>query len=211
RWGRTAGELVISPRPMKASHRWLAALLPGLEVSPRELGEGFSGAGIAVDGIEEYGAGTASIVVAEGRKIEPHPKRDKLRLVTVDGGGAEQRVVCGASNVPDPGGLVCFAPLGASLVTMGAAPPNPRSGLPAVGMTLTPRDIGGVTSEGMICSEREMGLVGEGKKDEDHGILILPPGAKPGTPLREALPAVHDFIFELDLTPNHPHAPGHLA
>jgi phenylalanyl-tRNA synthetase beta chain len=182
---------------MKASHRWITALLPGkLTVSPRELADRFSGAGIAVDGIEEYGAGTASIVVAQVKRIEPHPKRDKLRLVTVDRGGVEQRVVCGAPNVPDPGGLVCFAPLGTVL--------------PAVGMTLTPREIGGVVSEGMICSDREMGLCEEGK--EDHGILILPPGpCAPGTPLREALPAVHDWIYELDLTPNRPDALGHVG
>ena len=183
---------------MKASYRWLTALLPGLDLSARELGDRFSAAGIAVDGIEEYGAGTASLVVAEVRKIEPHPKRDKLRLVTVDRGGAEQRVVCGAPNVPDPGGLVCFAPLGTTL--------------PAVGMTLTPRDIGGVVSEGMLCSERELGLAGEGKKEDDPGILILPAGtAKPGTPLREAVPAIHDWIYELDLTPNRPDALGHVG
>ena len=184
---------------MKASYRWLKALLPGLDVSPQELGERFSSAGIAVDGLEEYGAGTAAIVVAEVKRIEPHPKREKLQLVTVDrGGGVEQRVVCGATNVPAPGGLVCFAPLGTTL--------------PAVGMTLTPRDIGGVISEGMLCSETEMGLVGEGKKDDDHGILVLPPGtATPGTPLREAVPAVHDWIYELDLTPNRPDALGHVG
>jgi phenylalanyl-tRNA synthetase beta chain len=184
---------------MKASYRWLKALLPGLDLSPEKLGERFSSAGIAVDGIAEYGAGTASIVVAEVKKIDPHPKRDKLRLVTVDrGAGVLQQVVCGAPNVPDPGGLVCFAPLGTHL--------------PAVGMTLTPRDIGGVTSEGMLCSERELGLVGEGKKEDDPGILILPAGlGRPGTPLREALPAVHDWIYELDLTPNRPDALGHIG
>ncbi|APR86475.1 Phenylalanyl-tRNA synthetase beta chain [Minicystis rosea] len=183
---------------MKASYRWLSALLPGLSLSAQELADRFSSAGIAVDGIEEYGAGTAAIVVAEVKKIEPHPKREKLRLVTVDRGeGVLQQVVCGAPNVPDPGGLVCFAPLGTHL--------------PAVNMTLVPRDIGGVVSEGMLCSDREMGLVGEGKSD-DHGILILPAGiAKPGTPLREALPAVHDFIYELDLTPNRPDALGHIG
>ena len=184
---------------MKASYRWLSALLPGSPISAQELADRFSSAGIAVDGIEEYGAGTASIVVAEVKKIEPHPKREKLRLVTVDrGDGALQQVVCGAPNVPDPGGLVCFAPLGTHL--------------PAVDMTLTPRDIGGVVSEGMLCSEREMGLVGEGKKDDDPGILILPAGiAKPGTPLREALPSAHDFIYELDLTPNRADALGHVG
>ena len=184
---------------MKASYRWLKALLPGLDVSPTELGERFSSAGLAVDGIAEYGAGTASIVVAEVKQLEPHPRREKLRLVTVDrGGGVLQRVVCGADNVPEPGGLVCFAPLGTTL--------------PAVGMTLTPRDIGGVVSEGMLCSERELGLTGDGKKDDDHGILVLPPGtATAGAPLREAVPAVHDWIYELDLTPNRADALGHVG
>jgi phenylalanyl-tRNA synthetase beta chain len=184
---------------MKASYRWLSALLPGLTLSPKDLGDRFSSAGLAVDGIAEYGAGTASIVVACVTLIEPHPKREKLRLVTVDrGGGVLQRVVCGAPNVPDPGGLVCFAPLGTHL--------------PAVDMTLTPRDIGGVVSEGMLCSERELGLVDPARGGEDHGILILPAGtAAPGTPLREALPAVHDWIYELDLTPNRPDALGHVG
>ena len=183
---------------MKASHRWLAALVPGLDVTPQDLAARLSAAGVAVDGITEYGAGTRTIVLAEVKKIEPHPKRDKLRLVTVDRGGVEQRVVCGAPNVPDPGWLVCFAPLG--------------SVLPAVGMTLTPRDIGGIVSEGMLCSDTELGLIQAGKKDEDHGILVFPPGfAKPGTPLRTAIPGVHDFIFELDLTPNRPDALGHIG
>ena len=188
---------------MKASYHWLKALLPGLELSPAELAERFTRAGVAVDSVSEYGAGTADIVVAAVVKIEPHPKREKLRLVTVDRGGAEQRVVCGAPNVPDPGGLVCFAPLGTTL--------------PAAGMTLTPRDIGGVISEGMLCSEMELGLTGGGKgpgpnHEGDHGILILPPGtARPGTPLRAAIPAVHDFIFDIDLTPNRPDCLGHVG
>ena len=189
---------------MKASYHWLKALVPGLDLPPAELAERFTRAGVAVDSVSEYGAGTADIVVAAVVKIEPHPKREKLRLVTVDrGGGQEQRVVCGAPNVPEPGGLVCFAPLGTTL--------------PAVGMTLTPRDIGGVVSEGMLCSEAELGLSGSGKAaaadhEGDHGILLLPPGtAKAGTPLRAALPAVHDFILDIDVTANRPDCLGHVG
>ena len=189
---------------MKASYHWLKALLPGLDLSPSDLAERFIFAGVAVDSISEYGVGTADVVVAAVLKVEPHPKREKLRLVTVDrGAGVEQRVVCGAPNVPEPGGLVCFAPLGTTL--------------PAAGMTLTPRDIGGVISEGMLCSEGELGLTGSSKgsgasHDGDHGILILPAGtAKPGTPLRAAIPAVHDFIFDIDLTANRPDCLGHVG
>ena len=34
-------------------------------------------------------------------------------------------MVCGASNVPDPGGLVCFAPLGATLPAVGTSAATP--------------------------------------------------------------------------------------
>lgn len=180
---------------MKASHRWLRALVPGLDASPRELADRFTSAGLEVEALTEFGIGTAQLVMAEVRKIEPHPSRAKLRLVTIDKGGAEQRVVCGAPNVPDPGHMVAFAPLGAHL--------------PAVNMTLTPKDIGGVTSEGMLCSEAELGLVASGGHD---GILVYAPGtAKAGTPLRQAVPAVHDWILEIGVTPNRPDALGHVG
>ncbi|UQA57917.1 phenylalanine--tRNA ligase subunit beta [Polyangium aurulentum] len=183
---------------MRASYRWLRELIPGLEATPQEIAERLTHAGIEVEAITEYGAGTGPVVVAEVRKIEPHPTRPKLRLVTVDRGGAEQRIVCGAPNVPDPGGLVALAPVGTHL--------------PEVGVTLTPRDIGGVVSEGMLCSEMELGLVASGKKEEDPGILILRAGiAAPGTPLEKAEPATHDWIFHLGLTPNRPDALGHIG
>jgi phenylalanyl-tRNA synthetase beta chain len=186
---------------MRASYRGLRELVPGLDASPEEIARRLTHAGVEVEAITEYGAGTGPILIAEVRAIEPHPSRPKLRLVTVDrGGGVEQRVVCGAPNVPDPGGLVCLAPLGTHL--------------PAVDMTLTPREIGGIVSEGMLCSERELGLLntsGKAKAEEDHGILVLPPGqAAPGTPLRDVLP-VHDYILHLNLTPNRPDGLGHVG
>lgn len=184
---------------MKASCRWLRELVPGLDASAEEIARRLTHAGIEVEAIEEFGEGTKTLVVAEVVSFEPHPSRPKLRLVTVKlGDDKMQKVVCGAPNVPDPGGLVAFAPLG--------------SHLPAVGLTLTPREIGGVVSEGMLCSERELGLNALANKDEDHGILILRPGlAKPGTPLREAMPEVHDHILHLGLTPNRPDCLGHMG
>jgi phenylalanyl-tRNA synthetase beta chain len=184
---------------MKASYNWLRALVPNLNAVPAELAERLTRAGLEVEAITEYGEGTKALVVAEVKALEPHPTRAKLRLVTVDrGDGITQRIVCGAPNVPDPGGLVCLAPLG--------------SYLPAVGMTLTPREIAGVVSEGMLCSEGELGLTAAKKGEDDAGIIILPPGtAKPGTPLREAVPAMHDYIFEIGVTPNRPDALGHIG
>jgi len=183
---------------MKASYNWLRALCPGVHGTAQEIADRLTYAGLEVEGLTEYGAGTETLVVAEVKKIEPHPSRNKVRLVTIDRGGAEQRVVCGAPNVPDPGGLVAFAPLGTHL--------------PAVDMTLVPRDIGGVISEGMLCSERELGLGAAASKAEDHGILILPEKLAPaGTPLRKALPSVHDFVLDINITPNRPDALGHVG
>lgn len=184
---------------MKASCRWLRELVPGLDASADEIARRLTHAGVEVEGIAEFGEGTKSLVVAEVVAFEPHPARAKLRLVTVKlASDVTQKVICGAPNVPDPGGLVAFAPLGAHL--------------PAVGLTLSPRDIGGVVSEGMLCSERELGLNAIASKDEDHGILILPRGlAAPGTPLREAMPEVHDHILHLSLTPNRPDCLGHIG
>ncbi|MBK8257300.1 MAG: phenylalanine--tRNA ligase subunit beta [Polyangiaceae bacterium] len=184
---------------MKASYNWIRALCPGLSLSAKELASRLTFAGLEVEGLIEYGAGTEPLVVAEVRKIEPHPSRPKLRLVTVDRGGSEQRIVCGAPNVPDPGGLVALAPLGTHL--------------PAVNMTLTPREIGGIVSEGMLCSERELGLgSAASNKSEDPGILILPAKIAPaGTPLRKALPSVHDFILDINVTPNRPDVLGHVG
>ncbi|MBM4376364.1 MAG: phenylalanine--tRNA ligase subunit beta [Deltaproteobacteria bacterium] len=182
---------------MRASYHWLRSLVPGLDASPREVAERLTRAGLEVEDTTEYGAASPSVVVAIVRRVERHPKHDKLSLVTVDRGGAEQTVVCGAPNVPAPGRKVVLAPLGTHL--------------PAVGMTITSRPVGGVVSEGMLCSENELGLVAGGGKGE--GILVLPEGfeAPAGTPLATAIPATHDFVFEIGVTPNRPDALGHVG
>jgi phenylalanyl-tRNA synthetase beta chain len=183
---------------VKASYRWLRALVPDLDASPAELADRLTRAGLEVEALTEYGAGP-TVVLARVQAIEPHPTRPKLRLVTVDrGGGQALRVVCGAPNVPDPGGIVALAPIGTVL--------------PAVGMTLEARVVGGVASEGMLCSEIELGLSGASKSDPDPGILVLPADAgAPGTPLAEAMPATHDWILDIGVTPNRPDALGHVG
>src|ERR671912_84942 len=100
---------------MKASYRWLKELVPQLEASPRDLAARLTSAGLEVEGIVEYGVASESCLVSRVVSMRPHPTKSGLRLVTVDRGGAQQEVVCGAPNVPDAGGLVVLAPLGAHL------------------------------------------------------------------------------------------------
>ncbi|MFO0662316.1 MAG: phenylalanine--tRNA ligase subunit beta [Polyangiaceae bacterium] len=178
---------------MKASYRWLRSLVPQLTATPEELAKKLTHAGLEVESTHHFGAAAASCIVVKVVSMRPHPKKDGLRLVTVDRGGEKQELVCGAPNVPEPGGLVVLAPLGAHL--------------PAKGLTITARDIGGVRSEGMLCSEAELGL-----SDESDGILVLPhASATAGAPLLAAIPEAEDFIFEIGLTPNRPDCLGHVG
>ncbi len=178
---------------MRVSYNWLRELLPELSLSPAEVAERLGAAGIAVDGFQARGAALAGVLVARVTRVEPHPKRTGLRLVTVDHGRGSQTVVCGASNVPEPGGLVALAPLGAELPTL----PGP----------LTAREIGGVPSEGMLVSEEELGLASAAE-----GILVAPDlTGEPGTTLAELFPSAVDTVFELDVTPNRSDALSHVG
>ncbi|CAN5756934.1 phenylalanine--tRNA ligase subunit beta [soil metagenome] len=178
---------------MKASYRWLRELVPQLQASPRDLAARLTSAGLEIEGLTEFGAATDACLVVRVVSVRPHPTKSGLRLVTVDRGGAQQEVVCGAPNVPEAGGLVVLAPLGAHL--------------PAKNVTIAKRAIAGVESEGMLCSEDELGL-----GDDHDGILVLPAGtAEPGTPLSTAVPAMRDTVLEINVTANRPDALGHIG
>jgi phenylalanyl-tRNA synthetase beta chain len=179
---------------MKASLRWIRELVPGLTAEAAEIAARFTSAGFEVEGQAAFGAGLAACVLVAVAGVRPHPKRDNLKLVAIDGGAFGGReVVCGAPNVPAPGHLVVLAPVGAHL--------------PAKGLKIEPRAIGGVTSEGMLCSEVELGI-----GDDASGILVFEPGtAQPGTPLLDAFPFLKDTIFEIGLTPNRPDGLGHVG
>src|SRR6476646_181526 len=140
---------------MKVSFNWLRELVdlaPG--VTADSVAEKLTLAGLEVESIERRGRDVRGVVVAEVRGTRPHPTSEKLQLVRLSGGGAENEVVCGAPNVPAPGGRVAWA--------------EPGAVLPG-GLTIGRKDVRGFDSPGMICSERELGL-GEAA----GGILILP-------------------------------------
>jgi len=179
---------------MRVSLRWLRELLPELPNDALTVGDRLTSIGLAVDGVENLGDRLRALQVVTVCAIAPHPKRDQLRLVDVDRGPiGMQRVVCGAPNVPPPGGQVVLAPLGARL--------------PGMDGPLGGREIGGIRSEGMLCSEAELGVT-----DKSDGILVLPAGtAAPGSSIVDLLPELDDVIFELDVTPNRPDALGHVG
>jgi len=177
---------------MKASARWLRELLNTPDLPTHEIASLLTKGGLEVEGITTHGLGLHQVVVAEVRSKRPHPKKDRVTLVTVYDGEAEHEIVCGASNVPARGGRVLMAKVGATL-------PN--------GITIAPRDVGGVTSSGMLCSEAELGL-----GSDAEGILVLDDGdpGELGQPIATAL-FLRDDVLELSVTPNRPDALGHLG
>jgi len=170
---------------VRAPLSWLRDFAP-IEGDVVDLAAALSQLGLVVEGVERVGEGLDRLLVGRVLATMALPQADRVQLVDVDtGDGDATRVVCGAFNF-GPGDLVAFAPTGGRLPT---------------GMEIGRRRVRGEWSEGMLCSPAELGL-----SDDHDGILVLAPGAAPGTPLGEALGIRPDVVFDLDVTPNRPDA-----
>ena len=164
---------------MKISHRWLGEWVDsGLDAE--EIAERFTLAGLEVDSIEPVAPPLDGVVVAEIVSIEPHPDADRLRVCRVAGDSEERTIVCGAPNARKG--------LKAPLATLGTRLPG--------GLKIKPAKLRGVGSEGMLCSEPELGL-----GEDADGLMELPADAPVGEPLTGYL-GLDDSILEIDLTPN---------
>jgi len=129
--------------------------------------------------------------VGEIVEVKPHPNADRLNLAVVDYGRENtMTVVTGAPHLlrVDTGKKVVFATTGARLIDSHSSEKKY--------LTLKPTKIRGVFSEGMVCSEKELGI-----SDSHEGIMVLPAEAPVGTLLSDYL---GDVIFDLDVTPNRP-------
>ena len=169
---------------MKVSLRWLKEYVD-TSTPLEELCERLTMAGLEVGGMEVVGGSWDYIVVGKIVDVSAHPNADRLRMVTVDLGKQRSTVVCGAPNVA-VGDKVAFANVGAQLI----------DGHSGEMVQLKPAKIRGVVSEGMICSEKELGI-----SDSHEGIMTLSSEATIGTPLTEYL---GDAILDMDITPNRP-------
>jgi phenylalanyl-tRNA synthetase beta chain len=145
--------------------------------------------GLVVEGIEHVGEGLEKVVVSEVTEIAAIKGADKVRRIVVDAGGGDGplEIVCGAWNF-EVGDRVPLAPVGAVL-------PG--------GFAIGQRKLRGVTSNGMLCSGRELGL-----SDDAAGLLVLGDevDAAPGTPLTEALGIEPDVVFDITVEGNRPDA-----
>src|SRR5579862_4933535 len=170
---------------MRAPLSWIRDFTP-VDAPVADIADALNQLGLEVEAIEEPGREIGGVVAARILAVLPHPDADRIRLADVDAGDGPVRVVCGAPNI-EAGMLVPFARVGAQL---------PGD------FTIERRKIRGQTSEGMLCSARELGL-----GDDHAGILELPADAALGTDVREVL-GLDDVVFDLAITPNRPDAMG---
>ncbi len=164
---------------MLYSYNWLSEYLEVIP-EPHELARILTMTGVEVDSVKDLSGEIEGVVTARITSKEKHPNADRLSLCSVTTGNEEFQIVCGATNM-NPGDRVALALVGAKL-------PG--------GFKIKKSKIRGVLSQGMMCSESELGL-----KDESEGILILPEDTPPGVDIRDAL-SLKDFILEISVTPN---------
>jgi len=163
-----------------------------LNQSPDDLAERLTTAGLEVETIEKIGENWGEYcVVGQIKKIRKHPNADALHLVDVEFGADKPiTLVTGAPNIremgnsfPEPAPKVALALTGAMLIDAYHEDRPLKK--------LKPAKIRGIASEGMLCSELELGL-----SEEHEGILILPDDAPVGTLLQDFL---GDTILHFDI------------
>jgi phenylalanyl-tRNA synthetase beta chain len=130
-------------------------------------------------GVPDVDGNVGRFLVGRVLAADAHPNADRLRVCQVDvGEGNARQIVCGAWNF-EAGATVAVA--------------LPGAFLPIFDEPLDERELRGQLSRGMILAEDEVGL-----GDDHAGIMVLPDGAEPGTPLVDVLP-IRDQV--LDVTP----------
>ncbi|MBU2226550.1 MAG: phenylalanine--tRNA ligase subunit beta [Proteobacteria bacterium] len=166
---------------MLISLEWLRDYVD-VDVSPEELAERLTMAGLEVDSLTGIGPAVSGVRVARISSVKPHPDADNLSVCEVTTGEATYPVVCGAKNIR-AGDIIPLAPAGATL-------PG--------GLVVRSTKIRGELSEGMLCSEAELGL-----GDDASGIMLLPSDLPPGKELADVL-ALNDTVLDIGVTPNRP-------
>ncbi|AAO90825.1 phenylalanine--tRNA ligase subunit beta [Coxiella burnetii] len=164
---------------MKLSEQWLREWV-NPPVDTEKLTAQLTMAGLEVDSVKPAARTLEKVVVGEVIAREKHPDADRLSVCRVDVGEDEPlEIVCGAPNVRTG--------LKVAVVLVGGVVGD---------LKVKKTKLRGVVSNGMICSEREMGL-----SEQHEGIMELPADAPIGKNIQEYL-TLDDYILDIELTPN---------
>lgn len=169
---------------MQVLKSWLKDYVD-IDLTDQELSDKLSLTGTSIEEIKSDL--DSKIIVAQIRKVNPHPNADRLQIATVFDGANELQIVCGAPNIAVEQ-KVPLATIGAKIQDF----------------EIKQAQIRGVDSYGMMCSNRELSL------GEDHdGIKILPDNFEVGKPLNNYIES--DTIFDIEITPNRGDCLSHLG
>ena len=165
---------------MKFGIDWLKEWVP-VAMPTAQLCDQLTAAGLEVDAVEPSAPAIAGVVVGHVLEAQPHPNAESLAICRVDAGqNGPLTIVCGAPNVRAGGRF--------PLATVGARLPD--------GTKVRRAKLRGCVSEGMLCSEAELGL-----GDDASDLMPLAADLPPGADIAAAL-ALNDTTVTLDLTPN---------
>jgi len=167
---------------MRVSLKWLNELIP-VDLPVDRLCDRLDMTGTKVEAVHTLGVSLEGVVIGQVLTRVQHPDADRLSVCTVDvGDDTLLQIVCGATNFAE-GDRVPVARVGATL-------PG--------GLTIKRAKLRGVESQGMMCSEAELGTAGDAS-----GLLILSPDAPVGEAY-SAYAGLSDTVLELEITPNRP-------
>ncbi len=178
---------------MQVSLNWLNELVDLSDVTEEQIAHELTMSGLEVEALEEVKPKFTNIKTVRIEKIDAHPNSDRLHLVTVNTGTGLKTVVCGAQNIKE-GQIVPYASVGSQVL-------DRKTGEM---FTLTPAVIRGVESQGMLCSDDELGVAEREYQDED-GILILNrifPNVQIGQNVEDVLGFEKDTIIHVAPTAN---------
>ncbi|MFQ5823694.1 MAG: phenylalanine--tRNA ligase subunit beta [bacterium] len=170
---------------MKVTFDWLKSYVD-FNYSPEELANTLTMLGLEVDSLEYQSRNFDGVVVGRIIKKENHQKSNHLWVCKVDIGKRKLSIVCGAPNI-QVGQKVPVAPEGTSL-------PG--------GKSIKLNHIRGVESQGMICSEAELGI-----SNKSEGIMVLDEQAEVGSKLSDVL-GQGEIVIDIEVTPNRPDCYG---
>ncbi len=172
---------------MKFTLAWLKDYLD-TPASTEEIADALTHLGLELEELSNPAEALKSFVIADVLEARQHPNADRLRVCLVSTGtGAPVQVVCGAPNART------------GMRGVFAAPGNR---IPGTGIDLKVGTIRGEASNGMLLSERELGL-----SDEHEGIVDLPADAPVGKSYA-AWAGLDDPVIDIGVTPNRPDALG---
>src|SRR5579863_4561652 len=165
---------------MKFTLSWLKRHLD-TAATVAEVAEAMTMAGLEVEHVDDPGAKLAAFSVARIVSAAQHPNADRLRVCQVETKDGPKEIVCGAPNAR-AGLFTVYASIGTFI--------------PGSGVTLEPRAVRGVVSNGMLCSAAELQTA-----EQSDGILELAE-APVGTPAAQALGL--EAVIDFEVTPNRP-------